>query len=50
MVAVQSTALEGLGNRHLLDKIDKLRELGISKHVPLPQVCKGRPKLKRNQY
>ncbi|KAI8305059.1 dynamin family protein [Colletotrichum sp. SAR11_59] len=38
MVAVQSTALEGLGNRHLLDKIDKLRELGISKHVPLPQL------------
>ncbi|KAI8165217.1 dynamin family protein [Colletotrichum sp. SAR 10_70] len=38
MAPVQSTAQDGLGNRHLLDKIDKLRELGISKHVPLPQL------------
>lgn len=28
----------GLGNRALLDKMDKLRELGISDMVPLPQV------------
>lgn len=28
----------GLGNRTLLDKMDKLRELGISDIVPLPQV------------
>ena len=28
----------GLGNRALLDKMDKLRELGISGKVPLPQV------------
>lgn len=27
-----------LGNRVLLDKVDKLRELGISETVPLPQV------------
>lgn len=30
---------EGLANRALLDKMDKLRELGISDMVPLPQVC-----------
>jgi hypothetical protein len=30
---------QGLGNRALLDKMDKLRELGISNMVPLPQVC-----------
>lgn len=29
---------EGLANRALLDKMDKLRELGISDMVPLPQV------------
>jgi hypothetical protein len=29
---------QGLGNRALLDKMDKLRELGISNMVPLPQV------------
>ncbi|KAF4973657.1 hypothetical protein FSARC_135 [Fusarium sarcochroum] len=29
---------EGLGNRALLDKMDKLRELGISNMVPLPQM------------
>ncbi|KAH6605361.1 hypothetical protein Trco_007068 [Trichoderma cornu-damae] len=28
----------GLGNRILLDKVDKLRELGISHLVPLPQM------------
>lgn len=28
----------GLTSRHLLDKIDQLRELGISPLVPLPQV------------
>ncbi|RFU77359.1 hypothetical protein TARUN_4911 [Trichoderma arundinaceum] len=28
----------GLGNRVLLDKVDKLRELGISHLVPLPQM------------
>ncbi|KAF6838129.1 Iinterferon-induced GTP-binding protein Mx2 [Colletotrichum musicola] len=39
MAPVQSTAQPpGLGNRILLDKIDKLRELGISKQVPLPQL------------
>ncbi|KAF4845729.1 Interferon-induced GTP-binding protein Mx2 [Colletotrichum siamense] len=38
MAPAQSKAQDGLGNRHLLDKIDKLRELGISKHVPLPQL------------
>ncbi|KAJ0322374.1 hypothetical protein Brms1b_002176 [Colletotrichum noveboracense] len=38
MAPVQSTPQTGLGNRHLLDKIDKLRELGISKQVPLPQL------------
>lgn len=39
MAPVQSTVeAPGLGNRHLLDKIDKPRELGISKQVPLPQV------------
>jgi len=30
----------GLGERHLLDKIDKLRELGVPAAVPLPQVRK----------
>lgn len=34
--AAQSAA--GLGNRALLDKMDKLREIGISGMVPLPQV------------
>ena len=29
----------GLGSRALLDKIDKLRELGVSSMIPLPQVC-----------
>jgi hypothetical protein len=29
---------DGLANRTLLDKMDKLRELGISDMVPLPQV------------
>ncbi|UKZ82587.1 hypothetical protein TrVFT333_010379 [Trichoderma virens FT-333] len=29
---------QGLGNRVLLDKVDKLRELGISHLVPLPQM------------
>lgn len=29
---------QGLGSRALLDKVDKLRELGISHIVPLPQV------------
>ncbi|KAL0933208.1 dynamin family protein [Colletotrichum truncatum] len=39
MAPVQSTPqTPGLGNRHLLDKIDRLRELGISKQVPLPQL------------
>ncbi|KAK1757179.1 putative dynamin family protein [Echria macrotheca] len=28
----------GLGNRALLDKVDKLRELGISSQIPLPQI------------
>ncbi|OHE94763.1 dynamin family protein [Colletotrichum orchidophilum] len=28
----------GLGNRNLLDKIDKLRELGVSKQIALPQL------------
>ncbi|GKT92986.1 interferon-induced GTP-binding protein Mx2 [Colletotrichum tofieldiae] len=39
MAPVQSKAqTPGLGNRNLLDKIDKLRELGISKQVALPQL------------
>ncbi|KAK1957626.1 dynamin family protein [Colletotrichum sublineola] len=39
MAPVQSkTQASGLGNRNLLDKIDKLRELGISKQVALPQL------------
>ncbi|KAK0742706.1 dynamin family protein [Schizothecium vesticola] len=29
---------EGLGNRALLDKVDKLRELGVSATIPLPQI------------
>jgi hypothetical protein len=33
-----SADYEGLGNRALLDKIDRLRELGISSQIPLPQV------------
>ncbi|KAM5345272.1 hypothetical protein ACJ41O_011134 [Fusarium nematophilum] len=33
-----SKPAEGLANRALLDKIDKLRELGISDMVPLPQM------------
>jgi len=32
---------EGLGNRALLDKVDKLRELGVSATIPLPQVSSG---------
>ncbi len=28
----------GLGDAALLEKIDKLRELNIAEHVPLPQV------------
>ncbi|KAK2000118.1 dynamin family protein [Colletotrichum falcatum] len=39
MAPVQSkTQASGLGNRTLLDKIDKLRELGISKQIALPQL------------
>ncbi|KZL86160.1 dynamin family protein [Colletotrichum incanum] len=39
MAPVQSeTQTRGLGNRNLLDKIDKSRELGISKQVALPQL------------
>ncbi|KAF9870377.1 dynamin family protein [Colletotrichum karsti] len=38
MAPVQSKTQTGLGNRNLLDKIDKLRELGISKQVALPQL------------
>jgi hypothetical protein len=30
--------LEGLADQSLLDKIDHLRELNISEHIPLPQV------------
>ena len=29
---------DGLGNRTLLDKVDRLRELGVSATIPLPQV------------
>ncbi|WQF83566.1 Putative dynamin stalk domain, GTPase effector domain-containing protein [Colletotrichum destructivum] len=36
--AHSKTQAPGLGNRNLLDKIDKLRELGISKQVALPQL------------
>ncbi|KAJ0166760.1 Interferon-induced GTP-binding protein Mx2 [Colletotrichum tanaceti] len=36
--AHSKTQATGLGNRNLLDKIDKLRELGISKQVALPQL------------
>ena len=32
----------GFGNRALLDKIDKLRELGVAPLVPLPQVSLSR--------
>lgn len=39
---------QGLGNRALLDKMDKLRELGISNMVPLPQVCPGESKYSAN--
>jgi hypothetical protein len=35
---------EGLGNRALLDKVDKLRELGVSATIPLPQVSSGSDK------
>ncbi|KAK1635111.1 dynamin family protein [Colletotrichum phormii] len=39
MAPVQSkTQATGLGNRNLLDKIDKLRELGISRQIALPQL------------
>ena len=39
MVNKKEQPASGLGNRTLLDKVDKLRELGISGMVPLPQVC-----------
>lgn len=39
MVNKNEHSQAGLGNRTLLDKVDKLRELGISGMVPLPQVC-----------
>ncbi|KAK0644104.1 dynamin family protein [Cercophora newfieldiana] len=29
---------EGLGSRAMLDKVDKLRELGVSATIPLPQI------------
>ncbi|KAI9896088.1 hypothetical protein N3K66_008988 [Trichothecium roseum] len=32
------THKEGLGDRRLLDKIDKLRELGVSAQISLPQI------------
>ncbi|KAK1674720.1 dynamin family protein [Colletotrichum godetiae] len=39
MAPVQSkTQATGLGNRNLLDKIDKLRELGIARQIALPQL------------
>ncbi|CEI68579.1 hypothetical protein FVEN_g5276 [Fusarium venenatum] len=38
MVAKTDKSSEGLANRALLDKMDKLRELGISNMVPLPQM------------
>ncbi|KAH7143811.1 P-loop containing nucleoside triphosphate hydrolase protein [Dactylonectria macrodidyma] len=37
-VAHSSKSGAGLGNRALLDKMDKLRELGIQEMVPLPQM------------
>ncbi|KAF7564066.1 hypothetical protein G7046_g50 [Stylonectria norvegica] len=37
-VTKAETAGEGLGDRALLDKMDKLRDLGISAMVPLPQM------------
>ncbi|KAK1728986.1 dynamin family protein [Colletotrichum acutatum] len=36
--AHSKTQATGLGNRNLLDKIDKLRELGISRQIALPQL------------
>ena len=39
MTAKRDKSGEGLASRTLLDKMDKLRELGISDMVPLPQVC-----------
>ncbi|KAK0375518.1 dynamin family protein, partial [Colletotrichum limetticola] len=36
--AHSKTQAIGLGNRNLLDKIDKLRELGISRQIALPQL------------
>lgn len=33
----------GLADATLLDKIDKLRELNVSEHVPLPQVSSQLP-------
>lgn len=38
MTAKTDRSSDGLANRALLDKMDKLRELGISDMVPLPQV------------
>ncbi|KAM0250152.1 hypothetical protein ACHAP5_002469 [Fusarium lateritium] len=38
MSAKTNKSSEGLANRALLDKMDKLRELGISDMVPLPQL------------
>ncbi|RGP73666.1 hypothetical protein FLONG3_6275 [Fusarium longipes] len=37
-MSVKDKKEHGLGNRALLDKMDKLRELGISNMVPLPQM------------
>lgn len=39
MVNKYEQSKAGLCNRTLLDKVDKLRELGISGMVALPQVC-----------
>ncbi|KAK5991349.1 Interferon-induced GTP-binding protein Mx1 [Cladobotryum mycophilum] len=38
MGSISNDSGQGLGNRALLDKVDKLRELGISHLVPLPQM------------
>ncbi|KAL4724810.1 hypothetical protein ACLX1H_008256 [Fusarium chlamydosporum] len=38
MTAKTDRSSDGLANRALLDKMDKLRELGISDMVPLPQM------------
>lgn len=29
----------GLGNKTILEKVDKLRALNVGMNVPLPQVC-----------